>query len=141
MLETVSHSVERVTMHSSQDYLELLRACHNKLRLSKWFMSLSLREYAEHLDSEVHETILAIDNKDKENLREELGDVFWCIHALILKAGDEYGFDFESVVSGVVNKFRRRKPHIFEGTELSLEEEVAHWFRVKDTELKRHSEK
>lgn len=93
-----------------------------------------MREYAQHLASEVDEVLLAIDGEDPANLEEELGDVFWVIHALILKAGLEHGFTLDDVVSGVVRKFRRRKPHIFSGRRVSREQEIARWFEEKGRE-------
>ncbi len=124
-------------MRPASSYRELLRACRGKLTLSEWFRGLSVKEYAQHLASEVDEVLRAIDLHDPANLEEELGDVFWVIHALILKAGQEHGFTLDDVISGVVRKFKRRKPHIFSGRSVSQDREIARWLGEKAREKAR----
>jgi XTP/dITP diphosphohydrolase len=76
----------------------------------------SLRRY---LVEESWETLEAIDSGDPDHLREELGDLLLQIgfHAVIAEeAGD---FTFDEVVQGIVDKLRRRNPHVFAPDELS----------------------
>ena len=70
----------------------------------------SLRRY---LVEESWETLEAIDSGDRDHLREELGDLLLQIgfHAVI---AEEHGeFTFDEVVQGIVDKLRRRNPHVF----------------------------
>jgi XTP/dITP diphosphohydrolase len=71
----------------------------------------SLRRY---LVEESWETLEAIDSGDPEHLREELGDLLLQIafHAVI---AEEHGeFTFDDVVQDIVDKLRRRNPHVFD---------------------------
>jgi XTP/dITP diphosphohydrolase len=70
----------------------------------------SLRRY---LVEESWETLEAIDSGDSDHLREELGDLLLQIgfHAVIAEEAGEYTFD--DVVQGIVDKLRRRNPHVF----------------------------
>ena len=70
----------------------------------------SLRRY---LVEESWETLEAIDSGDPEHLREELGDLLLQIgfHAVIAEEAGEFTFD--EVVQGIVDKLRRRNPHVF----------------------------
>jgi XTP/dITP diphosphohydrolase len=70
----------------------------------------SLRRY---LVEESWETLEAIDSGDSDHLREELGDLLLQIgfHAVIAEEAGEYTFD--DVVQGLVDKLRRRNPHVF----------------------------
>ena len=72
----------------------------------------SLRRY---LVEESWETLEAIDSGDPEHLREELGDLLLQIgfHAVIAEEAGEFTFD--EVVQGIVDKLRRRNPHVFGG--------------------------
>jgi XTP/dITP diphosphohydrolase len=70
----------------------------------------SLRQY---LVEESWETLEAIDTGDLDHLREELGDLLLQIgfHAVI--AEESGAFTFDDVVLGIVDKLRRRNPHVF----------------------------
>ena len=65
------------------------------------------------LVEETAELLDAIDAKDDENIREELGDILMHIvfHSLI--AEDEKRFTFSDVVKEIAEKMERRHPHIF----------------------------
>ncbi len=70
----------------------------------------SLRRY---LVEESWETLEAIDSGDPDHLREELGDLLLQIgfHAVIAEERGEFTFD--EVVQDIVDKLRRRNPHVF----------------------------
>ena len=88
------------------------------------------------LVEETAELLDAIDAKDDENIREELGDILMHIifHSLI--AEDEKRFTFSDVVEEVAEKMERRHPHIF-GTTPKLDKAdqvVALWEDIKAKE-------
>lgn len=88
------------------------------------------------LVEETAELLDAIDAKDDENIREELGDILMHIvfHSLI--AEDEKRFTFADVVKEVAEKMERRHPHIF-GSAAKLEEAdqvVELWKEIKAKE-------
>ena len=101
----------------------------------------SLRRY---LVEESWETLEAIDSGDPEHLREELGDLLLQIgfHAVIAEEAGEFTFD--EVVQGIVDKLRRRNPHVFAPDGLSVAVTDAAsvnelWESVKATEKARTS--
>ncbi len=84
---------------------------------------------------ESQEVLDAIDNKDDENLCEELGDVLLQIvmHAQI--AAEEGRFTMDDVVQGVSEKMVRRHPHVFGGIKVdSIEEGLDLWNSIKAQE-------
>lgn len=62
---------------------------------------------------ETFETIAAIDAGDDDNLREELGDVVLIATMIARMKEQEAAFAASDVLSGVVDKLRRRHPHVF----------------------------
>lgn len=66
-----------------------------------------------HMIEEAYEVCDAIDRKDAENLREELGDVLYQVVFHAALAEEEGAFDLQAVIDGVAEKMRRRHPHIF----------------------------
>jgi XTP/dITP diphosphohydrolase len=101
----------------------------------------SLRRY---LVEESWETLEAIDSGDADHLREELGDLLLQIgfHAVIAEERGE--FTFAEVVQGIVDKLRRRNPHVFAPDGLSVPVTDAAsvnelWESVKAMEKRRSS--
>ena len=62
---------------------------------------------------EAFETIAAIDARDDDNLREELGDVVLIATMIARMKEQEASFSAADVLTGVVDKLRRRHPHVF----------------------------
>ena len=84
---------------------------------------------------ESQEVLDAIDNKDDDNLCEELGDVLLQVvmHAQI--AAEEGRFTMDDVVQGVSEKMVRRHPHVFGGIKVdSVEEGLDLWNAIKAQE-------
>ena len=85
----------------------------------------------------------AIDNRDDQNLCEELGDVLLqvLLHAEI--ASERGAFEFPDIVQMLSDKLIRRHPHVFgeEPRPNSPEEALALWKRVKEAEKHRKEEK
>jgi tetrapyrrole methylase family protein/MazG family protein len=85
---------------------------------------------------ESYELVEAIENKDTENMKEELGDVLLqvLLHAQI--ASEAKVFDLEEVVDTLAKKMIYRHPHVFkEGGNLQTSEEVnKSWDELKQKE-------
>lgn len=87
------------------------------------------------LREESEEVVAAIENKDDENLCEELGDVLLQVlmHAQIAAEGGR--FTLADVVDMLAKKLVRRHPHVFgDQTALTAEEGLASWNAIKQKE-------
>lgn len=84
---------------------------------------------------ETQEVIDAVDNKDMENLCEELGDVLLQVVMNSQIASEEGTFTIDDVVNGVCEKMIRRHPHVFGNVKVnSQEESLALWNEIKKQE-------
>ncbi len=89
------------------------------------------------LIEECYETVEAVNNKDEDNLCEELGDLLLQVimHSVIAEETD--GFNIGDVISKVSDKMIRRHPHVFSDITVSSTEEVLdNWEEIKKTEKK-----
>ncbi len=89
----------------------------------------SLRPY---VVEEAFEVVDAIDNGNRKDIQEELGDLLLQIvfHSQIAKENGQFTFD--DVAQGISDKLERRHPHVFGGEEAMDEEQaLAHWERMK----------
>ncbi len=95
---------------------------------------LSLRG---HLVEECAELLEAIDNRDNEAMKEELGDVLMhlMLHAEI--ASEQSAFNFDDVAQELGDKLIRRHPHVFAGVRANDSTDVLKiWQQVKRQEKK-----
>lgn len=120
-----------------KEFNDLLNAVRENRRLSAWVQQRGLEVYVDELVGEVDELKQGILNNDVPNIKEELGDVMWDTLTLMIIAQDKYGFKPEEVMDDILTKMKRRKPHIFEGKSVSMEEELMLWTQAKASEKNR----
>ncbi|MFE2507912.1 nucleoside triphosphate pyrophosphohydrolase [Streptomyces naganishii] len=97
---------------------------------------------AKYAIEEAYELVESIEDGDRDELREELGDVLLQVvfHARIAEEDPEEPFSVDDVAGGIVAKLIHRHPHVFGDETATTPEEVkAHWLRTKAEEKRRAS--
>lgn len=94
-----------------------------------------------YLIEESYEVVEAIDNKDSENLCEELGDVLFQIIFHSKLAERENKFDFSDVVNNVTAKMIYRHPHVFANESADTPQDVSKSWEVLKKKEKGYSTK
>lgn len=91
---------------------------------------------------EAYELVEAIEEGDRDELREELGDVLLQVvfHARIAEDDPDTPFSIDDVAATIVTKLIHRHPHVFGDETATTPEEVKeHWLRTKAIEKQRES--
>ena len=89
----------------------------------------------EQTHEECEEVIQAIDNKDDENLCEELGDVLLQVLMHSQIAEEEGRFTIDDVINEIARKMIRRHPHVFgDGHADTSAEVLLNWEEIKKAE-------
>jgi len=87
------------------------------------------------LSDETQEVLDAVDHEDRENLKEELGDVLLQVLLYAQMAREDGYFTLDDVMSGLGRKLVRRHPHVFGDEKAETPEEaLAVWRSVKKRE-------
>ncbi len=88
------------------------------------------------LQNESQELIDAIEKKDDENMKEELGDVLLQVLMHSQIAAEEGKFTIQDVMDGLYDKLHRRHPHVFgdHAKAATAEEALALWREMKKKE-------
>lgn len=88
------------------------------------------------LQNETQELIDAIEKKDDENMKEELGDVLLQVLMHSQLAAEEGKFTIQDVMDGLYDKLHRRHPHVFgdHAKASTPEEALALWREMKKKE-------
>ena len=123
-------SVEKVI----DSFMILAESAQMVISRCPWTAERTVEEYVVELKSETEEVLLAVKNQDQNNLKEELGDLLWDTVICALLAERNGQFEASDVIDQVVTKIRRRKPFVFDGTRVTIEEAELIWAQEKRKE-------
>ena len=139
-------------MSEPGDGLSALIAVMDRLRSPggcPWDARQTHRSLAEYLLEEAYETVEAIESGDRDDLREELGDLLLQVvfHSRIAEEDPEDPWGVDDVARGIVDKLVRRHPHVFlagavaaDGEAVTTPEQVeSRWHELKIQEKGRAS--
>ncbi|MEV6649355.1 nucleoside triphosphate pyrophosphohydrolase [Streptomyces sp. NPDC051219] len=107
-----------------------------------WSSTQTHRGLAKYGIEEAYELVEAIEDGDRDELREELGDVLLQVvfHARIAQDDPDEPFSIDDVAATIVEKLIHRHPHVFGDDTAETPEEVKeHWLRTKAIEKQRSS--
>lgn len=108
-----------------------------------WDLKQTFETLIPYTVEEVHEVVHAIESGDRDELRDELGDLLFQVVFYAQMSREEGGFDFQDVAAEVTAKLLRRHPHVFPDgrlesfgsrQELSAGEVVSNWEAIKRAE-------
>ncbi|MFF5704464.1 nucleoside triphosphate pyrophosphohydrolase [Streptomyces sp. NPDC012794] len=127
--------------------LDLVQVMDRVRRECPWTSRQTHEGLVKYAIEEAYELVEAIEDGDRDALREELGDVLLQVvfHARIAEeeGGGEDGaeaFSIDDVAGDLVDKLIRRHPHVFgDATAESPDDVRAHWQATKAVEKQRDS--
>ncbi len=122
---------ENYTFDDLVEIVRILRAPNGCM----WDREQTHESIRRNFIEETYEVVEAIDTKDTELLKEELGDVLLQVvfHACIEQENNV--FDINDVADGVCKKLIYRHPHVFAKTDVNSTEEIlTNWDTLKQKE-------
>ena len=133
-IESEKHDIEELV-----EIVHILRSPDG----CEWDRAQDFDSMKKCLKDETDEVLEAIDNKDYENLQEELGDVLLQVVMNSEIASENGLFTLSDVVQTLCEKLIRRHPHVFGDTPkpTTPEESLAIWRSVKAIEKARKENK
>lgn len=121
--------------------LEVMRRLRDPIGGCPWDREQTLATVAPFTLEEAFEVVDAIERCDMDALRDELGDLLFQVVFHSRLAEEQGAFGFGDVAGAIVDKLRRRHPHVFGGeTAATLAEQRVHWERHKAAERQRRGE-
>ncbi|MCB4204843.1 nucleoside triphosphate pyrophosphohydrolase [Deferribacterales bacterium Es71-Z0220] len=102
-----------------------------------WDREQTLYSLRDQLIEETFELVEAIDNKDIENIKEELGDLLLHVIMHSVIAAEDNLFTLTDVMKTISEKLIRRHPHVFGGEKTdSVDDVLVNWEKIKSKEKK-----
>ncbi len=106
-----------------------------------WDKQQSFATIAPHTIEEAYEVADAIEHRDMEALKDELGDLLFQVVFYAQMAREAGAFDFNEVAAGIAEKMVRRHPHVFgEDSIASVQAQSAAWEEHKARERSEKAE-
>ncbi len=97
-----------------------------------WDKRQNLFTYRRELLEECYEVISAINFKDRDKIKEEMGDLILTVF-MMLDAIEREGIDKkDNIIEYVVKKMVEKHPHVFENQKLSEKEFLKKWEKEKN---------
>ena len=101
----------------------------------EWDLQQSFATIAPYTIEEAYEVADAIERRDFDDLRDELGDLLLQVVFHSRMAQEAGLFDFDQVAQGIGDKMVRRHPHVFgDHSYGSVENQIAGWEAIKAAE-------
>ena len=118
--------------------VEIMRALRDREKGCPWDIEQTFESISQYTIEEAYEVADAIDRKDWEGLKIELGDLLLqsIYHSQI--ASEKGYFNFEDVIKEVSEKMVSRHPHVFGNSQevKTSQQQVEDWEKIKAAERK-----
>ena len=100
-----------------------------------WDLEQTYQTMLPHILEEAYEVVEAINQDDRKELKEELGDLLMQVVFLSQLAQEEGAFTLDDVIDGITDKIIRRHPHVFGEIKAENSDEVLkNWENIKQQE-------
>lgn len=128
------HSPEKTTLSQVGRLREITRLLREPGGC-QWDRAQDYDTMRPHLIEEAYEIIDAVDRRDFDALREELGDLLFLILFYVQLAAEEKRFDLEDIARTAGDKLIRRHPHVFSDTRVNgVKDILRNWEEIKRRE-------
>jgi len=131
-------------MYQLDDLLYLMTRLRDPDHGCPWDLKQSFETIVPHTLEEAYEVADAISRGDRNDIKDELGDLLFQVIFYAQLGKEEQSFVFDDVVDSIVQKLVRRHPHVFpegqlrqhfpEGTTFSDDQIKAQWETIKQEE-------
>ncbi|MGB3212549.1 MAG: MazG nucleotide pyrophosphohydrolase domain-containing protein [Desulforhopalus sp.] len=125
--------------HGLADLISTIKTLRGK-EGCPWDKRQTSNSLLKYLKSECQELVIAIENRDQNNICEELGDLLYLIVMISEIHHEQKNFQLSDVIRTVNEKLIRRHPHVFAGQPYENEEQLAaQWQAIKAEEKKKNT--
>ena len=128
-------------MQNTRRLLQIMARLRHPEEGCPWDRAQDFASLISHTIEEVYEVADAIERKDHDDLRDELGDLLLQVVFYAQIAEEQALFDFEAVAAAICDKLERRHPHVFgDAVDSGEEQRLQGWEAAKADERKEQSQ-
>src|SRR6187549_141135 len=110
------------------ELLDIMARLRDRERGCPWDVEQTFATIAPYTIEEAYEVADAIERNDRQDLRDELGDLLFQVVFHARMAQERDWFDFDTVATAIHDKLVRRHPHVFaDAVFTDSTEQTANW--------------
>ena len=129
-------------MNELDKILEIIKKLRDPIEGCPWDRKQTHNSLLPYLIEETYEVIEAINNKNDNDIKEELGDLLLQILLHSEIASEKRKYNIKEVINSLSNKMIRRHPHVFKNKRKLNEEQLKkQWEKLKKLEGKKKLKK
>ena len=118
-----------------EKFAEVIAQLRDPNKGCPWDLEQNYQTMPPYILEEAYEVVEAINQDNRQNLKEELGDLLMQVVFLSQLATEEKSFTLDDVIEEVTDKIIRRHPHVFGETQAKTSEDVLNnWEKIKQQE-------
>lgn len=127
--------------NSKEEFQELIDISARLRKECPWDAKQTLDSFYKYITEEAIEVQKAAEAKDYEELKEELGDVFWNVIFMANITKENGLFDIHDIIVTSKEKMIRRHPHVFGNASRDIESIYKKWDEIKAEEKRIKNER
>lgn len=121
--------------------IEVMAALRDPYKGCPWDLEQNFATIAPYTIEEAYEVADAIERGELDELRDELGDLLFQVAFHARLAEEQGAFNFDDVVTAIVEKMIRRHPHVFSDEQVAdAEAQTRAWEQLKAKERREKSQ-
>ena len=125
-------------MNELDKIVEIIKKLRDLIEGCPWDSKQTHNSLLPYLIEETYEVIEAINKKNDNNIKEELGDLLLQILLHSEIASEEKKYNIKEIINSLSDKMIRRHPHVFKNKKKLNEEQLTkQWEKLKQLEGKR----
>ncbi|EGN75687.1 MazG family protein [Idiomarina sp. A28L] len=115
--------------------LDIMAALRNPDGGCPWDLKQTMESLIPYTIEEAYEVAAAITEGNKDDIRDELGDLMFQVVFYAQLAKEQGDFDFDGIAEAIADKLVRRHPHVFaDGAVTDAEDVKRQWEQIKKQE-------
>ncbi|PCJ52425.1 MAG: nucleotide pyrophosphohydrolase [Planctomycetota bacterium] len=107
------YSLSPTENNSIASLINLIKNLRDKETGCPWDKEQDIKSFSKCIEDEAQEVLESIHNNDNDNLKEELGDLFFTLLFMINLGQEKNIFTLEEVLDLTLKKLVFRHPHVF----------------------------
>ncbi len=118
-------------MKSSDIILDLIKLVQTLRKKCPWDRKQNLNTIKNNIIEEAYEVVNAIEKKDADGIKEEIGDLLF-LGFFLSQLLEEKGISLRKIVSSTIKKYQRKHPHVFKSKKFRTTKEIVKfWHSTK----------
>lgn len=117
-----------------RDFEEVYKLVKILRKKCPWDKTQTLESMKKEILEEVYEVYDAIEKKDYEKVKEEMGDVLLSLFLMLKIAEEKKYFTREKFIRDLMDKIKRKHPHVFKGKKFKNKKDFLKYWELEKKE-------